>query len=184
MNKEILLSLIILISGASFRLISGVPIQLNSKKGIYENNSVYQEMKLKSYSSSSMFLYIFKNNLLINLTLMLGFLSFGLLNTMILAYNGYNLVHYIVISYYLDIPPKIIFYFLAPHGFIEIFAMILSSAIGFSIIRNFKSIYSLNIDKNLLKSYLYNLTTVFILTVVAAFIESNYTLKIVREYAI
>lgn len=76
---------------------------------------------------------IYKNNLRINLYLLLGFVCLGVFNLPILFLNGFVFANSIITCYYIGLDISVMFKLFFYHGIIELLTMFFASSVGFKL---------------------------------------------------
>lgn len=185
MKATIIFTFTIWIIGASIRFAIDAPIFQNGDnssetyRSLVDGDNAFLEM-----TNGELFIIILKQNLSINLALMLGFLSLGIANVLIIGYHSYNIAHHVIVSLKSGLSSHQVFLFLAPHGILESLSMIMASGVGLFVLRNFKSLFADEFKKETVIKLFKISLSIIVLTILAAFIEAFFTLKIMKEYAL
>ncbi len=176
--KYFYFSLTIFSLGVFVRVLTNTPL-LNQI--VVENNFELLEFQYDFLDDSmKTFLYIFSNNLILNIALILSFVFLCVSNIFILFFNGFLLGNSIMVAYYSGISFGQIVLLTLTHGLTELFALFLSSSLSFIImIALYKYINNeQKIKKTTLIKWGYIAIGIFTLTFLSAMIETFITVEI------
>jgi len=152
-------------------------------QGIQNINTPNEVLEYISPKSHLEFTDILMNNLNVITKCLIGCMLFGAPTLYILLQNGFS-IGYLTKMYLLENDITTILAFTAPHGILEIPAMIIAGAAGFKIpyeiVRYLVGRKEQILIKEDIKEYLTLALISIILIVIAAWIEANVTLKIAK----